>query len=163
MVSIVSNTLNFKSGNTDARDLEAAKSLEVHTDMPKNWVTTYFEEQEREVLRDPKKAIISDTKTLNIPGLAYPIVMGQMELWDSRALFEKHLDSAEAALESFGKPDWFLSSPCIKEGKNYLYSKSDRVKELLIKHIGAKFNGDIGTTDKLWLRKEIRKVLLESK
>lgn len=163
LVSIVSNTLNFKSQNTDPRDIKAAKSLEAHIDMPANWIATYFEEQEREALRDIRQTIISDTKTLKIPSLSYPVVMGQLELWNSKAVFESHLDMVESALASFGEPDWFLSSPCIGEGRNYLFTKSGKVKALLTKHIGAKFTGDIGFTDKLWLRKEIRRVFLESK
>ena len=40
-----------------------------------------------------------------------------------------------------------------------MYTKYPEVKELLEKIIHAKFDGDIGTTDKLWLRKEIQKKL----
>ena len=62
---------------------------------------------------------------------------------------------------SFGNPKWLLTSPSISEGKNYIYSKNEEIKKLLAKTIKAKFVGDLGTTNKLWLRKEILKKLQE--
>ena len=41
------------------------------------------------------------------------------------------------------------------EGKNYIYTKSDYLKKLLEKIINANFKENLGTTKKLWLRKEI--------
>ena len=87
------------------------------------------------------------------------IVIGQLEFWDSRNFVLNNLKDIETALTSFGNPKWFLTSPSISEGKNYLFTKNPEMKKLLEKLIGAKFNGDIGTTDKLWLRKEILKEL----
>ena len=67
----------------------------------------------------------------------------------------------KSAMETFGHPDWFLSAPSISEKKNYMYTESDKVKELLPKIMNITFNGNIGVTDNLWLRKEVRKKLLE--
>jgi len=77
----------------------------------------------------------------------------------SEKFLKSHLKEIERALTSFGSENWFLTSPSINEGKNYLFTKNPEMKKLLEKLIGAKFNGDIGTTDKLWLRKEILKEL----
>jgi hypothetical protein len=87
------------------------------------------------------------------------IVIGQIELWNSREFVDKNKKEIEEALLTFSNPAWFMTSPSISEGKNYLYTKSDRIKKVLKKKIGAEFDGDVGTTRKLWLRKEILREL----
>jgi hypothetical protein len=52
-----------------------------------------------------------------------------------------------------------MTAPSISEGKNYLFTKSKDIKEVLENKIGAEFEGDIGVTGKLWLRKEILREL----
>lgn len=54
-----------------------------------------------------------------------------------------------------------MSIPSISENKNYIYTESEKIKDLLKKIITVNFAGGVGVTDKLWLRKEIRKKLLE--
>lgn len=146
--AIASNTLNFQAFVTTDRDKAAFGSLEKPADLPKKWIETYFSDQDKEVDKDIKNAIINDTKHI------LPII-GQLELWDSKKIIFKHLDEIEEALETFGNKDWFLTSPSISEGINYIYTKQEEIKNKLKKAIGAEFNGDIGTTKKLWLRKEI--------
>jgi len=127
--AIASNTLNFQASVTTKKDKKAFKNISKFTNLPKNWIETYFKDQEKESLENPIEAILKDT--------------------------------IEIALTSFGKPKWFLTSPSISEGKNYLFTKNPEIKKLLEKIIDAKFDGDIGTTDKLWLRKEILKKIQE--
>jgi nanoRNase/pAp phosphatase (c-di-AMP/oligoRNAs hydrolase) len=146
--AIVSNTLNFKASVTTKRDKKAFSQLKRFIDLPKNWVETYFTDQDKEIDRDISGAIINDTKKIS------PII-GQLELWDSRKVIFKHLSEIENTLKAFGDSDWFLTSPSISEGINYLFTKSETVKTILKKIIDAKFDRDIGTTKKLWLRKEI--------
>jgi len=146
--AIISNTLNFQASVTTDRDKKAFVSLERKNDLPEDWTKTYFLDQEKEVESDIKNAILNDTKVGDF-------VIGQLELWDSKKIILKHLGKIEEALKSFGKKDWFLTSPSISEGVNYIFTKSQKVKVKLEEIIGAKFNDDIGTTKKLWLRKEI--------
>jgi hypothetical protein len=47
----------------------------------------------------------------------------------------------------------------IGAGKNYLFTKSPQIKTALTEGLGVKWNGDIGITDKLYLRKEIVKIM----
>jgi inorganic pyrophosphatase/manganese-dependent inorganic pyrophosphatase len=161
LIGTVSNTLDFGAQVTNQRDVAAFNELTKHIDLPPNWKEVYFNEQETTVFKNPIKAIMNDTKVLDVPGAGFPIVMGQMELWDSRAFITSHIESIEKALTSFGVENWFMSSPCIKEKRNYIYTKSSRVKRLLGDIIAARFTGDIGITDGLWLRKEVRKKLFE--
>lgn len=146
--AIASNTLNFKASVTTKRDINAFTELRTHTNLGSNWIKTYFLDQDKETEANVRLAIKNDTKNLE------PII-GQLELWDSREIIEKNLDDIERVLLSFKKRDWFLTSPCISEGKNYLFTKVPEMKMILERTINAKFKGDIGTTDKLWLRKEI--------
>jgi len=47
------------------------------------------------------------------------------------------------------------------EGKNYIYTESQNIKDNLSKLIDAKFEKNLGVTKKLWLRKEILKKMLQ--
>ena|SRR3989344_6481962 len=156
--AIISNTLNFKASVTTQRDKKAFEKIKQFTKLPENWIEKYFEDQEIEIFKNPQEAIINDTKKVG-----QELVIGQLELWDSRRFLTTHLKDVEKALNSFGNEKWFLTTPSISEGINYIYTKHDEVKKLLGKIIGAKFKGDIGTTERLWLRKEILKKLLIGK
>lgn len=148
VTAIISNTLNFKASVTTKRDVKAYKGLKKIAKLPKDWIKVYFSDQDKETHFNIKSALINDTKNLE------PII-GQLELWDSKIIVLKYQKEIEEALLSFGRLNWFLTAPSISEGKNYLYTKNPKMKDLLRKTINAKFDGDIGTTDKLWLRKEI--------
>lgn len=146
--AIASNTLNFQAFVTTDRDKKAFNELKEFINLPNNWVKKYFTDQDKEVDVDIKGAIINDTKNM------LPII-GQLELWDSKKIIFKHLIEIEEALKSFGSEEWFFTSPSISEGKNYIFTKSQKIKNQLSKIIGVKFDGDIGITKRLWLRKEI--------
>ena len=152
--AIASNTLNFNASVTTERDKEAFSQLKGFTSLPKDWIDVYFRDQQKEILKDPYEAVVNDTKVREI-------TIGQLELWESKPVLDKCLPEIEKALTSFGNPKWFLTSPSISEGKNYLYTKDAEIKKLLSQIIGAKFKGDLGTTKKLWLRKEIVQKLQE--
>lgn len=161
LIGIISNTLDFGAQVTDKRDVKAAKELGAISDLPKDWKETYFKEQEVAASQDPIWAIVSDTKVLDIPNLGFPIAMGQLELWNGNSFIDSHIEDIRRALVTFGVKDWFLSVPSISEKKNYFYTESDIVKKLLEKAVQAKFKENKGSTGKLWLRKEVRKKLLE--
>ena len=68
-------------------------------------------------------------------------------------------EDIKKALDSFKSPLWFLTSPSISEGINYIYTENERVKNLLRDKLEVKFTGNAGTTNKLILRKEIKKII----
>jgi len=153
--AIVSNTLNFKASGTTKRDIEAFEDLIKRAKLECDWVRDCFKEQEKDILIDIQKAILTDIKIHELKNLSLEVVIGQMELWDSKNFITNYQDQIEKILSGVKNEYWFFTSPSIFEGKNYLFAKNDKIKDLLLKSIGAKFEGDIGTTDKLWLRKEI--------
>lgn len=146
--AVISNTLNFQSSVTTDRDLLAFNELKQHTRLPDDWVEIYYRELDSEVNNNIEFATRNDTKTSG------PVI-AQLELWNAKGILLNHLEEILTIMESFGKPDWFLTSPSISEGKNYIITKDETKKRDLEKVIGAKFDGVLGTTEKLWLRKEI--------
>lgn len=152
--AIASNTLNFKASVTTERDKKAFSQLEEYTKLPKNWVTKYFQTQDKEKLNNPYTALINDTKSGEY-------VIGQLEMWDNRKLIKEKLPEIKKALTSYNNSKWYLTSPSISEGINYLYTENDDIKKLLSKIVAAKFNGNLGKTKKLWLRKEILKKMYD--
>lgn len=159
VAAIISNTLNFKASVTTKRDVDAYNELKNIAKLPDNWRKKYFEEQEKSVFENPQKEIINDTHVEKFPGTEEVLIIGQVELWDSRKFIKNYKDDIKKALESFKSPLWFLTSPSISEGKNYIYTESEKVKKLLTEKLDTKFMGDIGTTDKLYLRKEIKRTI----
>jgi inorganic pyrophosphatase/exopolyphosphatase len=160
--AIISNTLNFNASVTDERDKKAFMELEEKLDIRGDWEERYFKAQEEELYKDPYKAIVNDTKIERLDGMDYPIVIGQLEMWDSTDFIKENLESIEKALLSFGYDDWFLTAPCIKKGHNNFVTRSAKIKELLKERIGAEFTGDIGKNNRLLLRKEILMLIKEN-
>lgn len=128
--AIASNTLNFQASVTTNRDKKAFIQLAKFTDLPKDWIKNYFLDQDKETDEDIKNAILNDIKN-KLP------VIGQLELWDSKTVIFKHLDEIEEVLKTFGSEEWFLTSPSISEGKNYIFTRNQKVKELLARIINA--------------------------
>jgi inorganic pyrophosphatase/manganese-dependent inorganic pyrophosphatase len=159
--AIISNTLNFKASVTVERDLNAYKELLNYTKLPLNWIEQYFSEQEKDVYANPEKTVKEDTIIVDYPNLGRKVIIGQLELWNSKKYFNQHLDDAKNALESFSEDYWFLTSPSISEGKNYLYAENKDIQRLLETLLNVKFNDNIAEMNKLILRKEIKKMLLD--
>lgn len=158
--AIISNNLNMFSSVTDQRDRDALKELKGYTNLPSNWVEQYFRDQEKTVFTDPERTIKEDTKIVTLSNPPIKIAIAQLELWNSKEFIGKYLAEAKSNLINLGENLWFFTSPSISEGKNYLYTTSAETKLLLDKILKVKFDGDIAITDKLYLRKEIIKLLL---
>jgi hypothetical protein len=69
-------------------------------------------------------------------------------------------DLIEEIMAVYGNENRVYTSPSISEWVNYIFTKSDFVKKLFSERLWTKFDGDIWTTEKLWLRKEIWKELM---
>jgi inorganic pyrophosphatase/exopolyphosphatase len=157
--AIVSNTLNFKSGVTTQRDIDAFNELRPFDGQKEEWIRQYFEEQEDGIFNNIMDAIIRDTKIQKIPKFDTELVMGQLEFWNSKQFLENHKQVVQDALESFNNDKWFFNCPSIEENKTRIFAKNETVKELLSKVLKVDFYNDIAETNKLILRKEILKEL----
>jgi hypothetical protein len=123
------------------------------------WIEKYFKDQSEVVYKNPVREITNDSNLYNELEDFKVITIGQIELWDSRKLVENYQDEIEKALLSFGNRNWFMTAPSISEGKNYIFTKNNKIKDLLERKISVEFDGDVGETKKLWLRKEILREL----
>lgn len=156
--AIISNTLNFQASVTTERDKQAFEELKQFIDLPKNWVAQYYQDQEVSVYTNPEQAVASDTKIQNIKG--FKCAVGQIELWNSGDFIKEHQNEIESTLKNFETEHWFFTSPSISEGRNYIFTKSETIKNLIRSVMGIDFFGThVGVTQKLWLRKEILKMI----
>ncbi len=149
--AIISNTLNLRASVTTDRDRAALEEIEAQVSIPPHWKETYFKEYQRAFFENTTEAVMNDTKSLDINGTAFTI--SQVELWESSEFMkEKEKDLMKL---SNGYENYFLTSPSIGEGINYIFCADQSLREILNQTIGAKFEGNIGKTQKLLLRKEI--------
>lgn len=161
--SIISNTLYFKSSLTAVRDTNAYAELLKLSKLPANWPELYYGELEESVYSSPEYAVKTDTKFLKLDNLPFELAIGQIELWNSHSFIEKYKNEIVKGLESYKYDHWFLTSPSISEGKNYIYTNNQEVKDLLQKTLDVIFSNDVAQTDKLIMRKEILKKLRDVK
>lgn len=154
--AIFANTLNFNASITNDRDIKAFKALEKYVDLPKDWIKEYYVEVERVMLSNLEYALTNDIKVLSDNGWA----IAQIELYDASSMI-KNSEFIEALEKCTSKySDWILTMPSISEGKNYLISHSDEIKHIFANpHLGVTWDGNVGSTGKLFLRKEILKIL----
>jgi len=158
--AILSNTLYLKAQITTARDRSALAELQPHTTLPQDWAMMYFNEITESVSTDPTSAMMHDTKVVQILGNEYTII--QIELWDARPFIENNFFEIQAQLSSATSSYRFLTAPSIKEGINYLVATDLATKDMLTHTVHAVFEGDIGTTTDLWLRKEIMREISQN-
>jgi len=155
--AILSNTLNLQAQVTSPRDRDAVDELLGRIDLPKDWRQVYFNEVSQGIMSDPIGAMTNDTKILDINGAQYTIT--QLELWDSRKFIENNYDTIIKVLNESKVANIFLTSPSISQGFNYLVATNDSLKDKLQSCVDVDWNGNIGKTKKLWLRKEIMRLL----
>lgn len=155
--AIISNSLNLHSPLTTDRDRKALEELKPFTNLPQNWISQYYLDLEREIYLKPEVVIRNDTKVQNIKGMQCAFC--QLELWNSRDFLREYGNRIEAILKEYGTQAWLFNSPCLNEGRNYLYTKNEVLKNLLRRVMTITFEGNIGVTNKLWLRKEILRLI----
>jgi len=87
--TIFAHTLNFQSFRSSIRDENAFKKLKNYINLPKNWLETYYDEIDAEIIKNPIDSMLNDTKEVKINKKMYSI--GQLELWNANRLLEKKL------------------------------------------------------------------------
>lgn len=151
--TIRTHTLNLNAQITTDRDRKAVELLENFIDLPDDWISKYYSEIDQYRVSNPIEAIENDTKYDIIKKETYAI--GQAELWDAKPFIFNFKTEIMNSLKRTNSKFTFLTATSISEGKNYLITPNKLLQKMLKKAIGAKFDGDFGQTDKLWLRKEI--------
>ena len=157
--AIVSNTLNFKAFVTNERDHKAFQELVKHADLPPDFIASYFRSCETTLLSDIASALKNDTKIRDFANFGVPLVIGQCELWESGKFIRENKQAIENALSMV--PHWILTAPSISEGLNHLYATNQEMKDWFTKAVQVKWDGDFGTTSRLYMRKEIVPALIK--
>jgi hypothetical protein len=155
--AILSNTLNMQAQVTSSRDSRAIEELVRYTSLPKDWRQIYFDEVSLGIMSDPLEFMASATKILDSRDEKY--VITQLELWDSQKFINDNHDLILEFLSDRKVANTFLTSPSISQGFNYLVATNPSLKDKLKSTLGASWDGDVGKTKKLWLRKEIMPLL----
>jgi inorganic pyrophosphatase/exopolyphosphatase len=159
---ILDNTLNLGAIITHERDRVAYRELSKIANLPDDWPEQYFGECQEAIEADIKKSIKNDHKAdYQYKGLAGPVGVGQLAVWDAKSLIKNHLDKMTANMNQLNSR-WFMNLISIKEKKNYIVTHDEQVQDWLSEITGAKFLENIAVTERMWLRKEITKADLEN-
>jgi hypothetical protein len=157
--ALISNTLNFKASVTHDRDVAAFQYIKPFIDLDDNWVERYFIEHDQFVYTNPIQAMRDDTKNITSPLVSGEIAISQLELWNGQAFMNLRRTEINDFASNSKTAHWLLTIPSIKYGYNYLFTVSDQIKDVLEEKMGASFDGNVGTTKQLYLRKEILREL----
>ena len=157
MAAILDNTLNFKAKPTTSRDINAYTKLEKLANLNFNYAEFYFNECEKEIKNNLKKAILNDTK-LDNTGSKVPHVFAQLAVWDASNIIE-NINLVHEALSTFKEP-WLMNLISLKDVYSFLISNDDTIKSNIEQIFKCTFNNDIAILPDVWLRKEIIKKLL---
>jgi inorganic pyrophosphatase/exopolyphosphatase len=158
--AILSNTLNFEASVTSDRDRNSYAQLQRHSNLPSDWVNTYFTEQQESITKDIESAVIKDTYPKKFENLNMEIYIAQLELWDGK-IMQRNLEKIARAIKTKSNRNWFFTSPVISEGKTYIMTENRQIQQLLQKALSIKFGYNLAVTNRLWLRKEIIKLIDE--
>lgn len=156
--AIASNTLNFQIAITCERDRAAFAGASQRGSFDEAALNNYFAACESTMVHGLPETLQNDTKQESIPNFSARVTIGQMELWHSESVVRTNADIIATAL-SRGTDMWFLDAPSIGDGYTVVYCQHEALKTYLSNAIEIQWDGDIGKTDRLMLRKEILKAL----
>ena len=140
--------VRFYRGNSTSEELSKYITLS------REWKNTYYQEIADGFSQDLVAHIKKDTKIVNLDNSAF--YFGQVEVWNAASLIDIFLNK----FHPHPSEEWLVNIASIEEGYSYLYSNSDRIRHKLMNVIDIKsINHHFQLTSRLWLRKEILKVL----
>ncbi len=151
---ILDNTLNFGAKITTERDKAAYADLLKLSGFSEEWASEYFTECQATILANTDNAIRNDSKVLNFHSFPAAISVGQLVIWDSQVVLNKHEPEISKILQEI-IPNWFMNLVSVGENKSYFITSNTDVQKWLSQLLKVSFSGSIATADRLWLRKEI--------
>jgi inorganic pyrophosphatase/exopolyphosphatase len=153
---ILDNTLNFGATVTTERDREAYDYLTQRAGLSDDWAAQYFSDCEASIIKDIAQAVRNDTKVLTFKTFPRPVAIGQLVVWDGRAVIDQYLDNMIREL-SLLEPDWFMNLISLSDRRSYIITKNTAVKSWLKDLLKLDFTGAFAASSRPWLRKEIIK------
>lgn len=159
---ILSNTQNFTAIATD-RDKEMAEWLKELSEAPEDLVEQMFTAKSDLAGDRLKKTLFGDLKTLDINGI--PVTIAQLELYDmEQLLIDRHMEIDEILRDikkQEGADYTFLNVKDITSSVSAIICVDQETADLLHDLPDAEWNGWIGISPELTLRKELSAWLLE--
>ena len=156
--AIVANTLNFTAYTTKDRDKKAAEQILPFTNLPENWVQTYYKEIESGFKEQLLENLLNDTKTLTVR--EHSVFFAQIEMWNASSILLRNGESLTCILPKMDR-HWIVNCVSIEEGRCYLFCTDPSLLRLL-QHIcsGSIWTHECIVTSRPWLRKEFLQQLL---
>lgn len=158
LASIVSNTLNFQAGVTSERDIEAFRELSARIGLASDWIYNYYTEQENHFHSDFVNLVDADVKTFEMGDSSFAV--GQIEMWNAETFWPR-LDEIAGVMEKYNAAAWLVNMTDVREGVNYIFSRSEKGKVLIEKMFGVGFVNDVLKTPRMVMRKEIMAMIYE--
>lgn len=157
LTAIVSNSLDFRSQISCARDEVAYRALVEKAGVGDAWKEDYFRDVSASILADPVGALRRDCKSMSLGGRRFWV--GQIEVWDASALMDSSDRSDMLRLLAQEGPG-VANIISISEGVNYLLADSAETLACLGHSLpGAVLAPCVYRTETLWLRKEIARLM----
>ncbi|MBR9680470.1 MAG: hypothetical protein GOU98_01440 [Candidatus Altiarchaeota archaeon] len=153
--AIVSNTINFKSSVTTARDISMAKWLLKHVSIHENYVIEIFTEKSR--IDDLPLTLEIESKKVNLG--TESILIFQLELVEVDLFLGENLNQIREAMEEIlakrGLKRGFLTCVDTLEGYTRFFVFDDSLKALLQTALNLEFKGNLAKKEHIILRKEM--------
>ena len=155
MVSgILDNTLNLLASITTDRDVRAKNILCDLAGIDEFWEMSYFEEQQCFIESNLYQSIKNDIKFIKNSKILPPVI-GQVAIWDgTNILNNKRL--IYNIMNSIAE-QWLLNIIEIKNNCSYFICNEKECQKKIEQVFLVHFEGNIGITKNMWLRKEILK------
>jgi len=151
VAAILDNTLNLKAKITTNRDIEAYKKLMKKINDDK-YPSCYYEEIENTIKENVIVALQNETNIYKINQII-PKYFAQLAVFDKKIVFDE-LDKIYFEFNKL-KDDYLINIICLSEGKSYIITTSNKVKEDMTNLFNKKFVEDVMDLEDIWLRKEI--------
>lgn len=158
IAGILDNTLNFQAKITTDRDKRAFEKLSSIAEISNEWVENYFQECQKSIEANIRNALTNDTKILTFPSTG-TIAIAQLTLWSGQDLIREYKSAIIEQLSSTSG-SWVLNVLSIQDGKSYFLVSDEELQRSLKESLEIAFDGLVGSTNRMWLRKEIIAKLL---
>lgn len=152
VAAILDNTLNLKANITTPRDIKAYNKLLELYNINSDFYKEYFFDCQKNIENNLKNAILNDTKYENINSFI-PRIFSQLTVYDKSNIITKK-DFIFNLLYNLNE-DYALNLICLKEGKSYILTNSQKAQNKFKKLFNKDFINNVMDLEGLWLRKEI--------
>lgn len=157
---IIDNTLNFKASLTTKRDIQAYNALKRLAGLEDTWAEKYLRECYEQLLENLETNLTNDTKLINYPCRSTAVCVGQMTVIDAQTVLDGYKRTIADTLVRVS-PIWYANILDLSFGHSYFYCENKELQNWLSDSLGVTFKMNVAIADRLWLRKEIYKKVVD--